>query len=65
MADLEATPPAALLVESGDAHPASTGNQRDSRAELEAFPRLAAFLASGYDEGTEIGRFRIHLRRTP
>ncbi len=63
MTDLEAVAPAAILVESGDPHPASTGNDLDSAAELERFPRLRALLAAGYDEGTKIGDFTIHLRR--
>jgi hypothetical protein len=65
MAELEATPPVAFLVESGDPHPASTGNDLDSVAELARFPRLTAFLAAGYDEGTPIESFKIHLRREP
>jgi hypothetical protein len=63
MLELEAEPPVAFLVEFGDAHPASTGNDLDSEAELARFPRLAAFLAAGYDAGPTIEGFRIHLRR--
>ena len=63
MADLERDPPAAILVESGDVHSGTTGNELDSRAVLARFPRLQRFLRAGYEPAETVGRFTIHLRR--
>jgi hypothetical protein len=63
LADLERDPPAAILVESGDLHPGTTGNDLDSREVLGRFPKLALFLAAGYGPGEAVGRFTIHLRK--
>ena len=65
LADLERDPPAAILVESGDVHPGTTGNELDSRQALERFPKLQRFLREGYAPAETIGRFTIHLRKPP
>jgi hypothetical protein len=64
MADLVATPPAAILVERGDVHPGTAGTPFDSATTLERFTRLAALIARDYDGGTQVGSFTIHLRRS-
>jgi len=63
MAELESDPPAAILVEAGDVHPGTTGNELDSRTMLARFPRLLRFLREGYGPGETVGRFTIHLRK--
>jgi hypothetical protein len=63
MRDLRGDPPAAILVEHGDVHPGTAGTDLDSAATLERFPRLARFLAQGYDEGVRVEAFTIHRRR--
>jgi hypothetical protein len=63
MRDLRRDPPAAILVEHGDVHPGTAGTGLDSTATLARFPRLAAFLARGYDAGERVEAFTIHRRR--
>jgi hypothetical protein len=63
MQELEAAPPAAIVVERGDLHPGTAATETDSATELEQFPRLQEFLASRYDPAVRIGNFTIHLRR--
>jgi hypothetical protein len=63
MQELEAHPPAAILVERGDRHPGTAGSDGDSTAALAQFPQLREFLAAGYDEGATLERFTVHLRR--
>jgi hypothetical protein len=64
LADLERDPPAAILVESGDVHPGTTGSPLDSRQVLARFPRLQRLLDADYVETATVGRFTIHLRRS-
>jgi hypothetical protein len=61
--ELQAAPPAAILVEQGDLHPGTAATDTDSATELEHFPRLRALLAEGYVQAARIDRFTIHLRR--
>jgi MFS family permease len=63
IADLQRDPPAAILVESGDVHPGTTGNQLDSRAVLARFARLRDLLRADYAPAETVGRFTIHLRK--
>jgi hypothetical protein len=63
MAELESDPPAAILVEAGDVHSGTTGNELDSRTMLARFPRLLRFLREGYGPGETVGSFTIHLRK--
>jgi hypothetical protein len=63
MRELREDPPAAILIEHGDAHPGTAGTDLDSAATLERFPRLALFLARHYDEGERVEAFTIHLRK--
>jgi len=62
--DLRRTPPAAILVQSGDVHPGTAGTERDSAAELRHFPALAALLRDRYRPAETLGGFAIHLRRS-
>jgi hypothetical protein len=63
MSELERERPAAILVESGDVHPGTTGNELDSAQVLERFPKLRRFLRDGYAPVETVGRFTIHLRK--
>jgi MFS family permease len=65
MAELEADPPAAILVERGDVHPGTAGTELDSLGTLGRFPRLERFLREGYAPAETVGAFTIHLRRSP
>lgn len=63
MRDLAEDPPAAILVESGDLHPGTAATGMDSAQTLTRFPRLARLIDRDYDEGVDVGSFKIHLRR--
>ena len=63
MRDLAEDPPAAILVESGDLHPGTAATGMDSAQTLTRFPRLERLIDRDYDEGVDVGSFKIHLRR--
>ena len=63
MTRLEARPPDFFVVQSGDATPWVTGQSRDSRAMLEKFPQLKAFLTANYTKTEELEGFDIWRRR--
>lgn len=62
MADLEASAPAAVIVQHGDALPLVTGNDRDSAAELATFPELQRWLVANYRPTARAGDLEIHKR---
>lgn len=63
MADLEATPPAIIVVERRDVFPAVTGNGLDSNDSLTSFPRMASYLRERYRLATRIEDFDLYLPR--
>lgn len=63
MQDLEASPPAAIVVERGDVFPFVTGSPLDSAATLDEFPALAEMLARDYQPTAVIQDFDIYMRR--
>jgi hypothetical protein len=63
MRDLEARPPAAIVVEHGDIFPLVTGNDLDSAAALKGFPALLDFVATRYGPAWRIKNFDIYLER--
>lgn len=62
LAELESDPPAAVVVQSGDALPWVTGNDDDSRAAKAGFPAFEAWLATGYVDALRDGPFEVLLR---
>lgn len=62
LSQLQSKPPAAIVVERGDARPYISGEQRDSYELLAQFPQLQSFIASGYASDTTIGHFVIYRR---
>jgi hypothetical protein len=65
MRDLERTAPSVVVVVEGDALPWVTGSDLDSRAALEGFPALRAFLAGGYRRAARIDDMDLWLRDAP
>jgi hypothetical protein len=63
MRDLEAGPPAAIVVERRDVFPMVTGDAIDSADTLKGFPALSDLLESRYDLETTIDHFDIYLER--
>ena len=63
LADLRREKPAAIVVLQRDVREGVTGNDRDSRAELEAFPELGQLLDEAYAPGTTGEDLTILLRR--
>lgn len=63
MQRLQTDPPLAFVVQHSDATMPATGEPRDSRQLLEAYPELQEFLAQGYALERQINRFDIYLRR--
>jgi hypothetical protein len=63
MADLDAHPPRAIVVEHRDVFPAVTGDAVDSADALRWFPALAARLDESYELETTIEDFDIYFRR--
>lgn len=59
LADLAASPPAAVVIQSGDALPWVTNNDEDSRSALTGFPELEAWLRADYASAKTIGPFEI------
>ncbi len=59
LSDLRANPPAAVVVQSGDALPWVTNNDEDSRSALSGFPELEGWLRTGYVSAETIGPFEI------
>ncbi len=64
MRDLEAAPPAAVLVLEGDRMPDVTGDDSDSSASLRSFPALRRYLDDSYTTAAKIGDFTGFLRRS-
>lgn len=62
MDELAAHEPEVLLVMSDDVLPWVSGNERDSRDELEQFPELESLLDARYALRSEIGDFEIYVR---
>jgi hypothetical protein len=60
--ELDANPPAVIVVQSRDVFPAVTGNLLDSRDTLPSFPELNARLISGYSLARRIEQFDIYVR---
>lgn len=63
MRDLEARPPAAIVVEHHDVFRMVTGNDEDSARSLRTFPALEHLLEDRFDHGARIGDFDIYMRR--
>ena len=63
MRDLEARPPAAIVVEHHDVFRMVTGNDEDSARSLRTFPALEHLLEDQFDHAERIGDFDIYLRR--
>jgi hypothetical protein len=63
MVELAQSPPAAIVVEHGDVFPWVTGDDLDSAAALETFPRLRELIATSYRHVVRVGPFDVHLRR--
>lgn len=63
MKELQAKPPAAIVVELHDVFPMVTGTADDSAISLFKFPELRAMIERRYDFITRIGDFDIFLRR--
>jgi hypothetical protein len=63
MRDLEARPPAAIVVEHHDVFRMVTGNDDDSARSLWAFPALSALIERDFEHAARIGDFDVHLRR--
>jgi len=65
MRDLEASKPAAIVVQRHDVFPAVTGDALDSRDSLPFFPELAGWIGQGYELTTTIEDFELYERRAP
>ncbi len=63
MRDLEASPPAAIVVEHRDVFPMVTGSTLDSADTLPDFPALATLIASRYRLARSIDDFDVYLER--
>lgn len=63
MRELQASPPAVILVEHGDLHPGTAATEVDSATTLASFTRLRALLDERYAPSGRIDRFTIHLRK--
>ena len=63
LADLDRTPPEAIVVEHRDVFPVVTGNSIDSADTLAEFDALGARLADGYRLAATIEDFDLYLRR--
>jgi len=63
MTELQAALPDIFVVQSGDATPYVTGEERDSREVLEDFPELQAFLAEHYNLSTVVARYDVYQLR--
>ncbi len=63
MSELQAKPPAAIVVELHDVFPMVTGTTDDSAISLFKFPELRAMLERRYDFVTRMGDFDIFMRR--
>jgi hypothetical protein len=63
MQELDASPPAVILVEHGDLHPGTAASEVDSATTLARFGRLRAFLGERYVPSGRIDRFTVHLRK--
>ncbi len=63
MADLDAHPPRAIVVEHRDVFPAVTGDAIDSADILRRFPALAARLDESYELQSTIEDFDIYFRK--
>ncbi len=61
--DLEARPPAAIVVEHHDVFRMVTGNDEDSARSLQRFEALQDLLFTRYDHAQRIGDFDVYLRR--
>jgi 4-amino-4-deoxy-L-arabinose transferase-like glycosyltransferase len=61
---LKASPPRLFVVGSQDATPSVTGSHDDSRAQLQRFAGLTAFLGSRYDFAADVGRFGVYRLRS-
>jgi hypothetical protein len=65
MADLERTPPRAIVVEHRDVFPVVTGDSLDSSAALQRFGKLGALLRERYQMRASIEDFDLYLRTGP
>jgi hypothetical protein len=63
MADLDRSPPKAVVVEHRDVFPAVTGDAIDSADTLKKFPALETRIREGYDLVTTIEDFDVYLKR--
>jgi hypothetical protein len=63
MHELQASPPAVILVEHGDLHPGTAATEVDSATTLAGFTRLRALLDERYVPSGRIDRFTVHLRK--
>jgi hypothetical protein len=63
MGDLDASPPAAIVVEHRDVFPMVTGDAIDSADTLRGFPALAGLIASRYELSTTIEDFDVYLEQ--
>jgi len=63
MADLDARPPKAIIVEHRDVFPVVTGDALDSADTLKRFPALAARISDNYALSTTIEDFDVYLLR--
>jgi hypothetical protein len=63
MADLEQHPPAAIVVQRGDAFPFLTDSALDSAEELEQFDALERLLRASYERAVTFEQFDVWLRR--
>jgi len=64
LADLRATPPAVVAVQTGDVFPAVTGDNLDSRNALWGFQELSSLLDEQYHFVTEVSGFDLYERNT-
>lgn len=60
MADLQADPPAVIVVERRDVFPVVTGDNLDSVASLRTFPELAGLVHDRYEMVEQIGDFTVY-----
>ena len=65
MADLDARPPKAIVVEHRDVFPVVTGDAFDSADTLKRFPALAARINDNYALATTIEDFDVYMLRQP
>jgi hypothetical protein len=63
MAELDARPPKAIVVEHRDVFPVVTGDALDSADTLQRFPALAARISDNYALTTTIEDFDVYLLR--